>query len=131
MIVLKHKKTKKGTLKRNATSLVPAAGTAGTATDPAQQTEEFDVDSNRIVDRVALLTCALVDADLLDLWTDISAPIPVSERPAGCIQNRDEAPCSILISVVTFTFSFYAIMKCWTKGPFMRLPRSGHSLPKR
>ena len=76
-------------MKRNATS---RAGTVGTATDLTQQAEESDADSHRVVDRVALLSCALVDADSLNIWTDISAPILVAERPAGCTWNIIVAP---------------------------------------
>ena len=78
MVILKHEKTKKNT-KRNS-SLLTATSTAPL---PVEVPEEDDTDKNRLVDRVALLACALIDADLLDMWTEISAPIPVSERPAG------------------------------------------------
>ena len=81
MIVLKHKKGGGKCFEKERDITCPAAGTA---TDLTQQTEESDADSRRVVDCVALLSGALVDADLLDMWTDISAPIPVAERPAGC-----------------------------------------------
>ena len=81
MVILKHEKTKKNA-KRNS-SLLTATSTAKLLVEVP---EEDDADKNRLVDRVALLACALIDADLLDMWTEISAPIPVSERPAGYYQ---------------------------------------------
>ena len=77
-VILRHEKPKKS-VKRNSSLLTVAA----TVTQPAELPDEEDGDKNRTVDRVALLACGLIDADLLDMWTDISAPIPASERPAG------------------------------------------------
>ena len=78
MVILKLEKPKKS-VKRNLSVMTAAA----IVTQPVELPEEDDSEKNRIVDRVALLACALTDADLLDMWTDISAPIPASERPAG------------------------------------------------
>lgn len=44
-------------------------------------------ETNRLVDRIALLSCALVDPILLEMWTDIAAPIPACERPAGTFEH--------------------------------------------
>lgn len=36
----------------------------------------------RIIDRIALLACALVDPSLLDKWFSIASPITAANRPA-------------------------------------------------
>ena len=77
-VILKQEKPKK-IAKRYLSLLTATAAVA----QPVELPEEDEADKNRLVDRVALLACALVDAELLDMWTDISAAIPASERPSG------------------------------------------------
>lgn len=69
----------KSTVPRRTGNLSAQSVTIKTSDNPPSEATE----SNRLVDRIALLACALVDPLLLDMWTDIAAPIPACERPAG------------------------------------------------
>jgi hypothetical protein len=51
--------------------------------------EEEKPEPNRVLDRIALLASALVDPNLLEMWRDIAAPIPASERPAGILELEE------------------------------------------
>jgi hypothetical protein len=100
-LVMKQDKKKTSVLKRNISSVVPVV---------AEISSTIDTDSNekdRIVDRVALLACALVDPNLLNMWTDIAAPIPVAERPAGINNglNYYHNLNIFLIAVIFYTYS--------------------------
>ena len=61
----------------------------------ADTTDNF---TNRVADRVALLSCALADTDMLRHWVDVAKPIDASSRPGKFIIPD--------IKVFTF-FSFF------------------------
>lgn len=48
----------------------------------ADMTDNF---TNRVADRVALLSCALADTDMLRHWVDVAKPIDASSRPGKFI----------------------------------------------